>query len=209
MLNPLVTSIIALLFVHNTISYTLQDVIRLKTNKYCNTLSLSSSSSPTNSANDDSKLQEFLSGEYSKTWRGTKTMLERRGETPSPNHNAIDVIRILLKALKSNDYPQLDHGACVLLEFKSPTGPLAVFSNPAELGSYFRKNYPNLVDFKEAKLSGNLIDIKPTGTSEGVTIESVKQLVEIYTYDDIKGENYDLFLSKIDGLWLVDAIVKV
>ena len=149
--------------------------------------------------NQDPRLKEFMAGEGSKEWRGTKTGLERRGELPDPKYSPIDVIRIVLKALQTNDYPQLDHGACVVLEFKSPAGPLAIFSNPAELGAYLRKSYENLVDFKEAKLVG-----------ESKVVGSImQQSVEVIPWESsIPSESYTFYLTQVENTWLVDAIIK-
>jgi len=148
---------------------------------------------------NDPRLKEFMAGEGSKEWRGTKTGLERRGELPDPKYSPIDVIRIVLKALQTNDYPQLDHGACVVLEFKSPTGPLAIFSNPAELGAYLRKSYENLVEFKEAKLVG-----------ESKVVGSImQQSVDVIPWESsIPSESYTFYLTQVDNIWLVDAIIK-
>ena len=165
------------------------------------TIPLQASESSENQASsiDDPRLKEFMAGEGSKEWRGTKTGLERRGEVPDSKYTPIDVIRIVLKALQSNDYPQLDHGACVVLEFKSPSGPLAVFSNPAELGAYLRKSYENLVDFKEAKLVG---ESKVVGTR-------VEQSVEVVPWEATSPtESYTFYLTQVDNTWLVDAIIK-
>lgn len=124
-------------------------------------------------------------------------MLQRRGEVPDSKYSPIDVIRVVLKALQTNDYPQLDHGACVVLEFRSPNGPLAVFSNPAELGAYLRKSFDKLVDFKEARLVGEL---QSTG-------DSVQQSVEVQSWES-PTEFYTFYLTKTDNTWLVDAILK-
>lgn len=148
---------------------------------------------------DDPRLKDFMAGEGSKEWRGTKSMLERRGEIPDPKYSPIDVIRVVLKALQTNDYPQLDHGACVVLEFKSSTGPLAIFSNPAELGAYLRKNYENLVDFKEAKLVGDLQIVSST---------LQQQSVEVVLWETASTEYYTFYLTLENDTWLVSAILK-
>jgi len=66
-----------------------------------------------------------MSGSEGKPWRGTRDILRRRGQVPTNDYEPADVCRIVLRALQSNDDPQLDHGACVALEFKSPKGLLA------------------------------------------------------------------------------------
>ena len=131
-------------------------------------------------------------------------MLPRRGELPSSDYSASDVAKICLKALQSNDYPQLDHGACVVLEFKSPGGPISVFTNPAELGSYFRKVNPHLVDFKSVQF----IDEPVKVVSNVPMVECVQIRVGIVPWD-LPTEIYSFYLSKIDKTWLIDAIAKI
>ena len=176
-----------------------------------------------NKIQNDKELQEYLSGKGAKEWKGSKSMLKRRGEMPDPTYKPIDVLRVCLKALESNDYPQLDHGACVVLEFKAPNSPLAVFLNPAHFGSYLRNSeYKSILDFKNAKPSGNLIILKE---EQGQPI-SIKQDVEITTFPDYNSIKsvfpadsnaaripdhkviFSFFMSLHDDLWLIDAIQK-
>lgn len=175
--------------------------VRINTNYRLNvkSISLKSLENENQVMKDDPRLKDFMAGEGSKEWRGTKSMLERRGEIPDPKYSPIDVIRVVLKALQTNDYPQLDHGACVVLEFKSSTGPLAIFSNPAELGAYLRKNYENLVDFKEAKLVGDLQIVSST---------LQQQSVEVVLWETASTEYYTFYLTLENDTWLVSAILK-
>lgn len=152
---------------------------------------------------NDPDLQNFLSGQGSKTWRGTRDILKRRGQVPLPDYNPTEVVKILIKALQSNDDPQLDHGACVVLEFKSPSGPIAESGyNPAEFGNFLRSNqkFSGLVDFKDAKLVGSYQVLRDD--------RSVKQSVEIRQWEENNPIIYDFYLSKVVDVWLVDAILK-
>ena len=104
----------------------------------------------------DEALANFLSGKNAeRRWRGTRDILKRKGQVPRPEYSPQDVCRIVLDSLSTNDDPQLDHGACVTLEFKSPVGALADANlSPSTFGEFLRREYSNLVDFKEAKLLG-------------------------------------------------------
>ena len=171
---------------------------------------------------NDKELQDYLSGKGAKEWKGSKSMLKRRGELPDPNYKPLDVLRVCLKALESNDYPQLDHGACVVLEFRAPNSPLAVFSNPAHFGSYLRNSeYKSILDFKDAKPIGTPIILK----EELSQPTSIKQYVEITTFPDYNSiknvfpadsngripdnkVNFTFFMSFHEDLWLIDAIQK-
>ena len=176
-------------------------------------------------SNDD--LQKYLNGTAQKEWKGTKSMLQRRGELPDPKYKPIDVIRVCLKALESNDYPQLDHGACVVLEFRAPDSPLQVFTNPAEFGTYLRGNdYKCILDFKVARPIGEAVILKQEA---GETV-SIKQKVEITNFPDyntVKAVfpdstdgssapqrvqdvkvNFNFFLSLHGDVWLIDALQR-
>ena len=52
-------------------------------------------------------LEAFLKGEGTKSWRGTRDILKRRGQVPLPSYTPQDVCKICLKALQNNDDPQL------------------------------------------------------------------------------------------------------
>lgn len=173
-------------------------------------------------SNED--LQKYLNGTVQKEWKGTKTILQRRGEIPDPKYKPLDVIRVCLKALESNDYPQLDHGACVVLEFTAPASPLAVFQNPAEFGTYLRGNdYKYILDFKDAKPVGDAVILKQEA---GETV-SIKQTVEITNFPDYnsiktvfpdtgtpvqRGQDkkvmFNFFLSLHGDVWLIDALQR-
>jgi hypothetical protein len=82
----------------------------------------------------DPELKQFLSGSVAK-WKGTTDTLKRRKQVPDAGYTPQQVVEKCLAALEINDEPQLDHGCCVLLSFKSPTGPLAEGGlDPAEYG---------------------------------------------------------------------------
>lgn len=58
-------------------------------------------------------------------WGGDLAILRRKKQVPTEAYGPKDVIRICLLALQSNDDPQLDHGAAVVMQFKSPNGLLS------------------------------------------------------------------------------------
>lgn len=64
-------------------------------------------------------------------------------------------------------------------------------------GAYLRKSFDKLVDFKEARLVGEL---QSTG-------DSVQQSVEVQSWES-PTEFYTFYLTKTDNTWLVDAILK-
>ena len=59
----------------------------------------------------DPNLKEYMAGNQGKKWKGTRDVLPRRKQIPSPDYSPQDVCRIVLSALQNNDDPQLDHGA--------------------------------------------------------------------------------------------------
>ncbi len=160
---------------------------------------------------DDPDFQNFMAGSEGKAWNGDRKILKRKNQVPDSSYGPLDVVRIVLRALQSNDDPQLDHGALVALEFKSPKGVLATTGlDPAGYGRFLRESeYSKLIDFKSYDLIGDpevLQDNKNT----------LKQTVEIsgWVYGTQAIANvetvstFDFFLSKIGAYWLVDAILK-
>ncbi len=154
---------------------------------------------------NDPKLIEFMQGAGGKKiWKGTRDILTRRKQVPSSEYNAIDVVKICVEALKCNDDPQLDHGACVVLEFKSPNGPLSDQSlDPAAYGYFLRSSeYQALLDFKDYEIFGDSIPIRDS--------LSIKQPVKIigWTTGSNPGEKiFDFYLTKVNDKWLIDVIL--
>jgi hypothetical protein len=136
--------------------------------------------------------------------------LKRRGQIPDAKYTPRNVCSIILKALQNNDEPQLDHGACVALEFKSPNGVLASEGlDPAGLGLFLRKTeYSSLIDFKSFEFVGQEEMLKDSCT--------LKQTIQIINYvggawvlgvERPRTVAFDFYLSKVDDLWLLDAIL--
>lgn len=75
-------------------------------------------------SSEDPSLRSFLKGNVDAPWKGTTDSLKRRKQIPLPEYDPRKVVQICLDALQVNDEPQLDHGCCVLLSFKSPNGPV-------------------------------------------------------------------------------------
>ena len=154
---------------------------------------------------NDPKLIEFMQGAAGKkVWKGAKDILARRRQVPSSKYNLVDVVKICVEALKYNDDPQLDHGACVVLEFKSPNGPLSDQSlDPAAYGYFLRSSeYQALLDFKDYEIFGDAIPIRDS--------LSAKQSVKIigWTTGSNPGEKiFDFYLTKVNDKWLIDVIL--
>jgi hypothetical protein len=124
-------------------------------------------------------LKEFLDGNKGKVWKGTRDILRRRQQVPLPEYSPAEVCRTILAALQDNDLPQLDNGAAVVLEFKSPTGLLAEGNlDPAAYGRFLRgtDEYSSLIDFKSAELVGETQ--KVGGDSLSVRQVSMLKVVE-------------------------------
>mmetsp|Transcript_5513 Transcript_5513/g.5693 ORF Transcript_5513/g.5693 Transcript_5513/m.5693 type:complete len:214 (-) Transcript_5513:34-675(-) len=154
----------------------------------------------------DPDLESFLSGSLNKEWNGSTNMLERRGQIPKEEYGPKDVIRICLSALQHNDDPQLDHGACVVLAFKSPTGVLSQNNlDPAAYGRFLRSTeYIRLTDFSSVDLIGDM----EVNSEDN---DSVRQTVRVCgwkTNGVIPCTDFDFYLSKAENLWLMDAILK-
>ena len=172
---------------------------------------LSSGDEVPNALKEDPDFQNFMAGSEGKAWNGDRAILKRKKQVPDSSYSPLDVIRIILRALQSNDDPQLDHGALVTLEFKSPKGVLATTGlDPAGYGRYLRgSEYSKLIDFKSYDLIG---DPEVLQGNEG----TIKQRVEIsgWIYGTLAERNtettstFDFFLSKVGAYWLVDAILK-
>lgn len=152
---------------------------------------------------EDEGLKEFLLGPEKKKWKGVKDMLVRKGQIPDEKYTPKDVVKIILTALQDNDSPQLDHGACVALEFRSATGPLNDPNlDPAGYGQFLRSTeYNSLIDFKSVKFIGEPIELADS--------LSVKQSVEVVGWQS-KGQQsqiFDFYLSRSDNKWLIDVIL--
>lgn len=156
----------------------------------------------------DPQLAEYLKGPEGKPWKGSRSMLIRRKQIPDISYGPVDVVKICLDALQNNDDPQLDHGACVVLEFKSPTGLLAQEGlDPAAYGRFLRSTeYKSLIDFKLYRVEGQPIELMDS--------LSVKLPVKIVAWKDLSGNNeknaetsFEFYLTKTKDLWLVDVIL--
>jgi hypothetical protein len=133
-------------------------------------------------------------------------MMKRKGQVPLPEYEPKDVVRIVLAALQNNDDPQLDHGAAVVLQFRSPSGPLGESKlDAAGVGRFFRDTteYSALIDFASSELVGNPVPLQDS--------LSVKQSVKINSWQATTNNRaptfYDFYLSKIGDLWLLDVIL--
>jgi hypothetical protein len=152
---------------------------------------------------NDPRLGEYLKGQgYAmRAWSGSRDSLKRRKQVPDPSYTPADVVQLCLRALQNNDEPQLDHGACVVLEFKSPSGVLAEGGlDPAGYGHFLRTTMPYsiLIDFSKAELKGSEVQLKDS--------LSVRQEVIV---KGLSGDTalFDFYLSKHDNTWLIDAIL--
>jgi hypothetical protein len=156
----------------------------------------------------DPELQDYLSGSLKKPWSGNRSILKRKKQIPDAKYSPQEVVKICLDALVVNDDPQLDHGCLVVLEFKSPSGPLAEGKlDPREYGQFLRSSeYNLLLEYETAELVG-----EPKSFKDGL---SVIQKVLITGWQDLDESSkpkdkkyYNFYLSKIDGKWLVDVIL--
>lgn len=145
--------------------------------------------------------------EGDKPWGGNTNILARKKQIPSKDYGPKDVIRICLQALQSNDDPQLDHGACVVMSFKSPSGMLSEGRlDPAQYGRFLRSTEPYnlLVDFKQAETIGPLESMSEDETR-------VRQGVLLKSFENFSGEAeqaaFDFYLTKTNEMWLLDVIL--
>ena len=153
----------------------------------------------------DPEFEQFMSGQEAKPWKGTRIALVRKGQVPLPEYSAQDVIRICVSALQNNDDPQLDHGACVTLEFKSPTGPLAEGGlDPAGYGRFLRgTEYSSLIDFKSYELVGELEQL-----SDSLSVRQQIKITDWQSSPNNKGvTNFDFYLTQVRSCWLLDIIL--
>jgi len=151
--------------------------------------------------NSDPELEAYMARKVIRPWAGTRDMLPRRGQVPSNSQTPRDVVKICCAALQNNDDPQLDHGACVVLEFRSPNGFLSENSlDPAQYGAFLRSEFPELVDFKTAEFVGEPMELTDS--------LSVKQVVRIVPWGSSPPATFNFFLSKVRELWLLDVILK-
>ena len=154
---------------------------------------------------NDPELKEYLNGSSGKVWKGSREMLGRRKQIPASEYTIQDVVKKCLAALQNNDEPQLDHGACVTLEFKNPSGPLAEGDlDPAAYGRFLRSTeYNVLLDFKKAEIIG-----EPEQLNDSL---SYKQRVKVTGWqNDITKKSdslFDFYLTKVSDKWLLDVIL--
>ena len=159
----------------------------------------------------DPDFQNFMAGSEKKEWNGDRNILKRKKQVPDPKYGPSDVVKIVLRALQSNDDPQLDHGALVVLEFKSPKGVLATTGlDPAGYGRFLRgSEYSKLIDFKSYDLVGEPEVLQGDENTMKQTVEIsgwVYGMEAVANAETIS--TFDFFLSKIGAYWLVDAILK-
>ena len=149
----------------------------------------------------DPDVADFLEGKPRK-WSGRWDIMQRRGQMPSPEYSPVEVVVTILKALKNNDDPQIDHGAAVVLAFASPDGALKQSGvDPAQYGLFLSTNYPALLDFKSAELLGDtkIIDITTT---------TFRQPIRASGWSGANGD-FEFILTRCGETspWLVDTIV--
>jgi len=155
----------------------------------------------------DPKLQDFLQGDGIKSgWKGTTEILKRRKQIPSSEYDPETVVNKCMQALQANDDPQLDHGCCVLLAFKSPFGLLTQGGlDPGGYGRFLRStNYNILIENADFKLVGDKIFSKDS--------LSVRQRVQVNGWNidgNVNKSLFDFYLSKHDGMWLVDVVLAI
>ena len=148
-------------------------------------------------------VEAFLEGKPRK-WSGRWDIMKRRGQVPAPEQSPVEVVVTILKALKTNDDPQIDHGAAVILAFASPDGPLKRSGlDPAQYGSFLRTNYPALLDFKSAELLGDtkLIDITTTTFRQPIRARG-------WSGDSSLTGDFEFILTRAgeNDPWLIDVI---
>lgn len=158
---------------------------------------------------NDPGFLEFMRGPEKKQWKGERGILKRRNQVPDTSYTVKDVVGICMRALQNNDDPQLDHGACVVLEFRSPAGPLNDHGlNPASFGYFLRstEGYDSLLDYASFKFEGEPLQLQDS--------LSMKQRVRVTGWKTGEKEKsgdrlYDFYLSNVEETWLVDVILKV
>ena len=161
--------------------------------------------STTNDGEMSADVKDYMAGPEGKKWKGTREVLPRRKQIPSPDYTPQDVCRIVLSALQNNDDPQLDHGACVVLEFKSPTGPLAEGGlDPAGYGRFIRdSDYNALIDFKSADMIG-----EPVSLGDSLSVRQSVKITDWQSSDTSRGDKvFDFYLTNCSGQWLIDVIL--
>jgi hypothetical protein len=152
----------------------------------------------------DPDVAAFLEGKPRK-WSGRWDIMKRRGQMPSPEYSPVEVVVTILKALKNNDDPQIDHGAAVVLAFASPDGALKKSGvDPAQYGLFLSTNYPALLDFKSAELLGD------TNTKMiDNTTTTFRQPIRASGWSGASFGTFEFILTRCgeSSPWLVDAIV--
>jgi hypothetical protein len=142
-------------------------------------------------------------------WQGTRTILPRKKQVPLPTYSPRDVVTKCLDALQVNDDPQLDHGCCVLLEFRSPAGALATAgSDPIAFRQILSQtNRGCLIDHSYSTYIGSM----EGEDSAGMTAQ---QRVEVRHEGELSAEGpttqqFEFQLSKWGDLWLIDDILPL
>ena len=156
----------------------------------------------------DTDLQSFLAGK-TREWTGDASILKRRNQLPSTEYNAGEALRVVLNALQSNDDPQLDHGALVLIKFScGRMANVAKEMSPSTLGKMIREKFPELIDYRRANFKDAIVDATESKVCQNVEITSWSALT--LPADTAENASYDFFLEKESGsdCWKIDAIVR-
>ena len=153
---------------------------------------------------NDPLLEQYLKGSINSPWKGTRESLSRRKQAPRTDYSPNDVVKICLSALQTNDDPQLDHGCCVLLEFKSPNGPLSKSGlDPAGYGRFLRSSEYSLL------VEHDSVEFLPSVPTELNDLYIQKVQLTGYSMADLQPRSkiFQFYLSKVDDLWLVDVVL--
>ena len=149
-----------------------------------------------------------MAGPDGKPWTGDRNILKRKRQVPDPSYGPKDVVTLVLRALQSNDDPQLDHGALVTLEFKSSGGVLASTNlDPAGYGRFLRgTDYSKLLDFKSFDFLDEGEHLQNGSVRMSVQINGWAYGLETVTTVDSVAY-FDFYLSQEGNVWLIDAIL--
>ena len=94
----------------------------------------------------------------------------------------------------------------MVLEFKSPTGPLAEGGlDPAGYGRFIRDSdtHNALIDFKNADMIG-----EPVSLGDSLSVRQSVKIVDWQSSDTNRGDKvFDFYLTNCNGQWLIDVIL--
>lgn len=156
------------------------------------------------SAEDNAELSNYLSGTLISPWKGSRDILKRKKQVPDSSYNPQKVVMTCLNALAINDDPQLDHGCCVLLEFKSPNGPLSKDNlDPASYGRFLRSSeYGILIDHRTADLIG-----EPEQLMDSLSVVQKVKVTGWREGEETPIKFFDFYLTKVTDTWLIDVVL--